>query len=206
MVFLVGAAAPVGAAPPPLQVRVRCPPAAAPIAARPSAEAVALYGARCASCHGHGGHGDGPVAQGLMVKPRRFSDAFWQEEVTDEELARAIVEGGFAVKKSSAMPAHPDLKARVAELVALVRSFRSPTGSVAVEAVSDEGAVLASVSVDPRSDGSCELSLPEMPTEAVALVVRVAGRPAPFCRVGASALAKLHGAECAARGAPLDQR
>jgi len=141
-----------------------------------------------------------------MVTPRRFSDAFWQDEVKDEELARAILEGGFAVQKSSAMPAHPDLKERVGELVALVRWFRSPTGSVAVEAVSDEGAVLTSVIVDPRADGSSELSLPAIPTEAVALVVRVTGRPEPFCRVGASALAKVRGAECAASVAPQDPR
>ncbi len=197
---LLGALA-AGAAPPLLHVRMRCPPVAQPSAPNPSAAAVELYRARCASCHGERGHGDGPVAAGLMVKPRRFSDAFWQEGVSDEHLARAILEGGFAVKKSSAMPAHPDLAERAGDLVAVVRSFRSPTGSVALEAVSEAGAVVASVSVDARADGTGELSLPSMPSDAVAIVVRVAGRAEPFCRVAASAIERVRGVECAAPGA-----
>lgn len=198
--LLLGAAA-AAAAPSSLHVKLRCPPSAQPVAQAPGPEALALYAARCATCHGAGGHGDGPVAAGLTVKPRRFSDALWQDGVSDEHLQRAILEGGFAVKKSSAMPAHPDLKDRARELVAVVRSFRSPTGSVAVEALSGDGSVVASVSVDARADGSGELTMPAMPPGAVALVVRVAGRAEPFCRVAASALERVRGVECAA-GAP----
>lgn len=206
VVSLLLAAGAAGADPPGLHVRLRCPPGPAPSAVRPSADALATFGARCAPCHGAGGHGDGPVAAGLTVKPRRFSDAFWQDAVSDEHLARVILEGGFAVKKSSAMPAHPDLKDRAGDLVAVVRSFRSPTGSVAVEAVTGEGAVVASVSVDARADGSGELTLPVMPPGAVALVLRVAGRAEPFCRIAASAPGALRGAACATPTAPHDPR
>lgn len=196
-------AVPASAEPSALRVLVRVPPMAQRAAAKASDEGLALFRARCASCHGEHGQGDGPVAIGLTVKPRRFTDAFWQDSVDDEQLARAILEGGFAVKKSSAMPAHPDLKDKVAELIAVVRSLRSPTGSLAVEAVTADGAVIASVTVDARADGSGELLLPAMPPGAVALVMRVAGRSEPLCRVVASAPATLRGASCGA--APLGQ-
>lgn len=199
LLFSLPALAETGA----LRVRVRVPPVAQPAAAKAPDQGLALYRARCVSCHGERGAGDGPVATGLTVKPRRFSDAFWQDSVDDEQLARAILEGGFAVKKSSAMPAHPDLKDKVAELIAVVRSLRSPTGSLAVEAVAADGAIIASVTVDARADGSGELVLPAMPPGAVALVMRAAGRSEPLCRVVASAPATLRGASCGA--APLGQ-
>ena len=192
--------------PTPVRVRMASPLAEQPAAIRPTPEGLALYRARCASCHGERGGGDGPVAAGLTVKPRRFSDAFWQDAVDDAYLTRAILEGGFAVKKSSAMPAHPDLAERVAELISVVRSLRSPTGTVAVEAVAADGAVIASVTADARVDGSGELSLPAMPPGAVALVLRVAGRSAPFCRVAASTPETLRGVSCGAVRAAHEPR
>jgi hypothetical protein len=81
------------------------------------------FKARCAPCHGETGHGDGPALAKLPVKPPNFGDVTWQNSVTDEELRKAIVDGGTAVGKSPAMPAGRDLEPGVDALLALVRSF-----------------------------------------------------------------------------------
>jgi mono/diheme cytochrome c family protein len=82
---------------------------------------------RCAPCHGETGHGDGPAVVKLGTKPPSFADRAWQKIVTDEEIRKAIVYGGVAVGKGSAMPAVHDLegKPELDELLALVRSFGS---------------------------------------------------------------------------------
>jgi mono/diheme cytochrome c family protein len=159
---VIGASSPVRKAPP--------PPAAA----------LALYAERCAMCHGEKGRGDGPAAKGLMTKPRRFSDAIWQESEDDAHIQKAILEGGFGVNKSSAMPAHPDLKAQVSGLVQVVRSFRSPTGTVAVDVVGPEGKTVATHSTDPDARGACKLKV-YLTESAHRLLVRVAGRSEPAC-------------------------
>lgn len=90
-------------------------------------EAKIKWDTLCVTCHGNRGTGDGPSAAPLAVKPRSFGDATWQGSVTDEHLAKVIVEGGKAVGKSELMPANPDLankKDVVAKLVKKVRSFR----------------------------------------------------------------------------------
>lgn len=95
-----------------------------------SAEAIAAadakYKAVCATCHGQTGKGDSPAAAGFPVPPRDYSDQEWQASVTDEYLAKVIVEGGAAVGKSPLMTASPDLKDKpevVAALVAKIRGF-----------------------------------------------------------------------------------
>ncbi len=60
-------------------------------------EASTLLATRCAACHGTSGKGDGPAAAGLNPKPRSFSDPEWQKSVTDDHIAKVIVEGGAAV-------------------------------------------------------------------------------------------------------------
>lgn len=85
-----------------------------------------VYRARCASCHGDDGRGDGPAAGGLDPKPRDFTSAQWQAEVTDEQIERVIAYGGAALGKSAAMPSHPDLDANKLTLNALrayIRDF-----------------------------------------------------------------------------------
>lgn len=93
-----------------------------------SAEAIAAadakYKAVCATCHGQSGKGDAPAAANFPVKPRDYSDKDWQDSVTDEYLAKAIVEGGAAVGKSPLMPASPDLKDKPEVLAALVAKIR----------------------------------------------------------------------------------
>ena len=101
--------------------------AAAPVALSPATEARTLYRSRCAPCHGESGKGDGVGAAALNPKPRDYTDATWQETVTDEQIQKTIVQGGAAVGKSPIMPGSPDLASKeavVAELVKTIRSFK----------------------------------------------------------------------------------
>jgi len=106
---------------------------AAPAAAAESDSALAAatakttFNAKCVVCHGSVGLGDGPGAAALTPKPRAFADAAWQGAVTDEQIAKAIVEGGAAVGKSPNMPPNPELGDKpdvVKALVAIVRAFK----------------------------------------------------------------------------------
>lgn len=103
--------------------------AAAPAAAaEPSPEAMAeakkTFDSVCVTCHGSTGHGDGPAAAGFPVKPRSFSDAEWQKSVTDEHIAKVIVQGGPAVGKSPLMPGNPQLADKPEVVNALVKIIR----------------------------------------------------------------------------------
>lgn len=88
-------------------------------------EAAQKWDTLCVSCHGKKGHGDGLASASLKVKPRSFSDQAWQKSVTDEHLAKVIVEGGKAVGKSELMPPSPDLKDKPEVVKELVRKIRS---------------------------------------------------------------------------------
>lgn len=114
-----------GGAPTPLTAPPWSGPA--PSTLSPAAEAEDIYRTRCAMCHGDSGHGDGPSARMLQPKPRDFGDKAFQAATTDEAIAKAIVEGGEAVGKSSVMPSSPELASKpevVKELVKTVRAFR----------------------------------------------------------------------------------
>ncbi|MDP6849460.1 MAG: c-type cytochrome [Planctomycetota bacterium] len=98
------------------------PDAPAPI----PAEATQIYDTFCTTCHGKTGVGDGAAAVALDPKPRNYQDKAWQASVSDEQLAKTIVEGGPAVGLSSAMPPRADLKDKpdvVAGLVQIIRGF-----------------------------------------------------------------------------------
>lgn len=172
------------------------PPSQAMAPRQAPAAGVALFRERCAICHGDAGMGDGPAAKGLMVAPRRFSDAFWQDSVDDAHLATAILQGGFAVKKSSAMPAHPDLVDRVAALIAVVRSMRCPTGGVAIEALREDGVVVATFTADADAKGAGVVEVTRLPAGTVALVGRAAGRALPLCRIPVDASSPPRDASC----------
>lgn len=68
-----------------------------------------LFSSYCASCHGEGGRGDGPVAPRLMrdfnVKPVDFTLGAWQSSRSDGELRKVLQGGGKAVHRSMFMPA-----------------------------------------------------------------------------------------------------
>lgn len=92
----------------------------------PSAEAKETYTSRCAACHGADGKGTGAAAAALNPKPRNYADASWQKSVTDDQLRKAIVQGGAGIGKSPLMPANPDLEGKpevVTGLVSIIRGF-----------------------------------------------------------------------------------
>ena len=88
-------------------------PAAAPTAAAPAVpegnlrgDATAgaqLYATYCASCHGPGGKGDGPVAATLEPRPANHADHVYIGSLSDEHLYTVISKGGGAVGKSALM-------------------------------------------------------------------------------------------------------
>lgn len=87
-------------------------------------EANEMYQTRCVACHGTFGRGDGPGSSGLNPKPRDYTDAAWQQTVTDEEIEKAIVYGGAAIGKSPQMVANPDLQAKPGVVAALREKVR----------------------------------------------------------------------------------
>jgi mono/diheme cytochrome c family protein len=97
-----------------------------PITPADQAEADSVFTARCATCHGAQGIGDGPAGLALNPKPRNFHDKMWQSNVTDRHIDTIIVGGGVMVGKSPTMLANPDLASKPGVVAALrnhVRSF-----------------------------------------------------------------------------------
>jgi mono/diheme cytochrome c family protein len=90
-----------------------------------------LFSTYCESCHGSTGDGNGPVAEGLILKPRDFAmaafkfdtDADWQRG-TDIDLQNVISEGAAVYGGSAVMPAWGHLSDQeVKSLVAYIRSL-----------------------------------------------------------------------------------
>ena len=104
-------------------------PAAAPsepVAVKdPAVEAQEIFQARCVTCHGENGKGDGPGSAALNPKPRDYTSPEWQKSVTDEHIAKVIVGGGTAVGLSALMPPNPDLAAKPQVVEALVQVVRN---------------------------------------------------------------------------------
>ena len=63
----------------------------------------ALYAQYCATCHGPGGKGDGPIAATLNPRPANHSDHVFMAGLTDEHLYQVISKGGASVGKSPMM-------------------------------------------------------------------------------------------------------
>ncbi len=93
-----------------------------------------IFKQRCVVCHGANGQGDGPGAATLNPKPQNYTDPAWQAKVTDEELKKAITQGGAAVGRSPIMVPNPDLAkpdqaAVLDEIVKIVRGFNGKGGA-----------------------------------------------------------------------------
>lgn len=86
----------------------------------------AIYDAQCAICHGTAGAGDGPLALTLKDEPSNWTaGGGGLNGLGDQEIFDVIANGGMAVGRSTAMPAHPELSAaEVWSLVAHVKSLR----------------------------------------------------------------------------------
>ncbi len=97
--------------------------------AGPSATAKArgeeIFSQTCWTCHGKTGIGDGPAAAALDPKPRNYTDAAWQDSVTDQQIKDIIVKGGEATGLNATMPAHPQLAGDADALDGLVYKIRS---------------------------------------------------------------------------------
>jgi len=99
-----------------------CGPSVPPEAAR--AEARKIWDERCSNCHGENGHGDGPGAKLLPVRPRNLADQHWKRDATDERIAQVILDGGLSVGLDSNMAANPDLRTKPEVVDALVELVR----------------------------------------------------------------------------------
>ena len=106
----------------------------APLAASAAGDAAAgktLFTTNCASCHGDGGKGDGPVGKSLNPPPRDFTKADFKFDTdkdgksgTDADLKNVIHNGAMKFGGSPLMapwPAFTD--AQLADLIAYIRTF-----------------------------------------------------------------------------------
>jgi cytochrome c553 len=89
------------------------------------AQAATIFKARCSTCHGMDGKGNGAAAITLNPKPRNYTDPAWQKSVTDDHIREIIVKGGAALGKSPNMLANPDLADKPDVVDALVKKVRS---------------------------------------------------------------------------------
>ncbi|MGP1664938.1 MAG: c-type cytochrome [Rhodanobacter sp.] len=79
--------------------------AALPVfAADATANSAKVYDTYCAQCHGVNRDGNGINSTAMSVKPRDHTDTKGMGDTPDEELRKAIKEGGGAVNKSVLMP------------------------------------------------------------------------------------------------------
>lgn len=76
----------------------------APSASRADQSSEQIYGVYCVQCHGLQRNGTGINVPALSVKPRDHTDAKGMGDTPDDELFKAIKEGGLAVNKSVLMP------------------------------------------------------------------------------------------------------
>ena len=99
-------------------------PAAAPstqVTAALLERGAGVYKANCVPCHGPLGKGDGPSAAALDPKPRDHSNRVYMDQLTDQQIANTIVQGG--APKYPNMPSHPHLRGE--DLVAIVAHVRT---------------------------------------------------------------------------------
>ena len=87
-------------------------------------DAKALYGSRCAMCHGVGGAGDGAAAKAIKTPMPDFTDSALGAARTDDQLNASITNG-----KTPGMPAFgKQFKTeQIKGLVAYIRQFQKPS-------------------------------------------------------------------------------
>jgi mono/diheme cytochrome c family protein len=91
----------------------------------PAEKTAVLFQELCAVCHGVGGRGDGPSAQGLEPKPADFTNCKTMAKDSDETLLKIIKGGGQSAGRSTVMPAWGDAlsEQQTRELVKFIRGL-----------------------------------------------------------------------------------
>ncbi len=86
------------------------------------------YTTLCASCHGRGGAGDGPLAASLDPKPARHDDGHYMNRLSNDHLFTVIQRGGGAAGKSQLMAAWGGVldDQQIRDVIAYIRSLAKP--------------------------------------------------------------------------------
>ncbi|MDP2343898.1 MAG: c-type cytochrome [Deltaproteobacteria bacterium] len=130
--------------------------------AKELAQGLKLYQQRCVLCHGDAGRGDGVGARRIEPEPQHLNDVIWQANVTDDEIKKAILDGGAAVSRSPMMPANPDLKTKpdvVKALIGYVRTLRAKYGSALGSMVlADKSSVAVHADADAKGNATLVFS------------------------------------------------
>lgn len=158
------------------------PPQKTPTAAD-LATGLKLYKQRCVLCHGDAGAADGVGARRIEPEPQHLNDVIWQANVSDDEITKAILEGGAAVSRSPMMPANPDLKKKPADvksLVAYVRTLRAKFGSALGSVVLADKSSRA-FHADADEKGTATLVLADLPKGPATITVMVDGEGTIAC-------------------------
>jgi mono/diheme cytochrome c family protein len=84
-----------------------------------------LFRELCSVCHGVGGKGDGPSAQGLEPKPADFTNCKAMSKDSDDVLFKIIKGGGQSAGRSTVMPAWGESlsEQQIRELVKFIRGL-----------------------------------------------------------------------------------
>lgn len=142
-----------------------------------------LYKQRCVLCHGDAGAADGVGARRIQPEPQHLNAVLWQQNVSDEEIGKAILDGGAAVSRSPMMPANPDLKSRPADVTALVqyvRTLRAKFGSTLASVVlADNSSRAAHAEADEK--GNAKIVLADLPKGKATITVMIDGEGTVGC-------------------------
>ena len=82
-----------------------------------------IYVARCQSCHGTSGRGDGPAAKALPKAPKDFSTADYWTSTKEEQVRMFITEG----KPGTIMRGFPMPEDQLVLLIAYMQSMQTAT-------------------------------------------------------------------------------
>ena len=118
----------------------------APALAGDAAAGKTTFETNCASCHGTGGKGDGPVGLALDPKPRDFTVGEFKFDTdgdggpgTDADLEAVITQGAMKFGGSPLMAPWPTLsEEQVTDVIAHIRSLKAADGA-AGEARTEHG-------------------------------------------------------------------
>ena len=86
-----------------------------------------IYVARCQSCHGETGRGDGPAAKALPKAPKDFSTAEYWSSTKEAQVRMYITEG----KPGTIMRGFPMPEEQLVTLVAYMQSLQTTAAAAA---------------------------------------------------------------------------